>query len=71
MIKKGSLKYNYLITKLCINIFYATYFTKKIHSKAGPIAERFKSSPHGRGGPGSNPGEGGFFSDFFQDVELS
>ena len=38
---------------------------------AGPIAEGSKSSDHGRGDPGSNPGEGRFFSAFFQDGELS
>ena len=37
----------------------------------GPIAERSKSSDRGRGDPGSNPGEGRFFSAFFQDGELS
>ena len=32
-----------------------------IRKKAGPIAERSKSSDYGRGDPGSNPGEGRFF----------
>ena len=41
--------------------------------KAGPIAERSKWSDLdcGRGDPGSNLGEGRFFSAFFWDGELS
>ena len=39
--------------------------------RAGPIAKRSKSSDRGRGDLGSNPGEGRFFSAFFQDGELS
>ena len=39
--------------------------------KAGPIAERSKSSDRGRGDPGSNPGGGRNFSTFFRDGELS
>ena len=40
---------------------------------AGTIAERSKSSDLdcGWGDPGSNPGEGRFFSAFFRDGELS
>ena len=38
-------------------IFYAI----NIFFKAGPIAERSKSSDGGRGDPGSNPGGGSFF----------
>ena len=36
-----------------------------------PIAERSKLSDRGLGDPGSNPGEGRFFSAFFQDGELN
>ena len=39
--------------------------------RAGPIAKRSKLSDRGRGDLGSNPGEGRFFSAFFQDGELS
>ena len=40
---------------------------------AGSIAKRSKSSDLdcGRGDPGSNPGEGRFFSALFRDGELS
>ena len=44
-----------------------------IYKKVGPIVERSKSSDWdcGRGDLGSIPGEGRFFSAFFQDGELS
>ena len=37
----------------------------------GPTAEWSESSDLGQGDPGSNPGEGRFFSAFIQDGELS
>ena len=57
---------------LFVDLFMNKSATKTFHTLSQiPIAERSKSSDHGRGDPCSDPGEGRFFSAFFQDGEQS